>query len=78
MRSPGSYLKDLIFKLFTKLPCKVKKLILLLFMGSEERIIRRGWFTFGYSVYERYLLYRMCEHYYVRCFLWERWFRNDC
>jgi len=75
MRSPGSVLGELIFKLFTKLPCGLKLLILLPYRGSEEMIVRRGWFTFKYSVYGRYhLLYRMCEHYYIACFLMRRWF----
>jgi hypothetical protein len=77
MRSPGSPLKEVVYRLFTKLPCWLKLSILLPYRGSEEMIVRRGWLTFNYSVYEQYLLYRMCEHYYLACWLRKRWFGHD-
>jgi hypothetical protein len=62
----------LLREIFRRLRCWFLLLILLPLMRSEEYVVRRGWFTAGYSYYRRFLIYRLCEDYYLRCWLRKR------
>jgi hypothetical protein len=58
---------DLPQNIFHRLRCWFLLLILLPLMRSEEYVVRRGWFTANYWYYRRFLIYRLCEDYYLRC-----------
>jgi hypothetical protein len=58
-----------IGKLFSLLPCKLQKLVLLMMLRDEGFIIRKGWVTFHYDVLlGKYILNTLCRYYYIKCY----------